>query len=316
MVTELIAMALAAATTPDATTRDLAIGPEGRQLHGTLVVPAEAAEDAEPVLILAGSGPTDRDGNNPMGVAAAPYRMLADALAIRGIASLRVDKRGIAASGGAAESEEALRVGTYADDARAWASALRGETGARCVWLLGHSEGTLHALLAAQENDEVCGLILVSPMGRRAGDLIREQLRGNPTNAPIVPAAERLLAELEAGRTVPGDDVPPVLTPLFRASVQPFLISMLAVDPTELARSFEGPVLIVHGTTDLQTTAADAERLAESRAGIEVATIEGMNHVLKSAPAERAANMAAYADPDRPLAAGVGETIADFVLNR
>lgn len=292
---------------------EMTIGEGAAALHGTLLAPATPADGAEPVLILAGSGPTDRDGNNPLGVRAAPYRLLAEALAERGIATLRVDKRGIAASAGAMPSEDALRVQHYADDALAWATALRSRTNARCVWLLGHSEGTLHALLAARQPDGICGLILVAPVGRRLGDTLRDQLRASVPPDVLGPALH-ILAELEAGRTVPGESVPPMLAPIFRPSVQPFLISLLAVDPPVLAANYAGPILVVAGTTDIQTPLVDAERIAGARPGIRLQTIEGMNHVLKTAPADRAANIATYADPALPLAPGAAGAIGDFVL--
>jgi pimeloyl-ACP methyl ester carboxylesterase len=301
----------ASAQDPAPVARELAIGPAGHQLHGTLLAPARAAAGAQPVLILAGSGPTDRDGNNPLGVAAAPYRLLAEGLAAHGIASLRVDKRGIAASAAAAPREEDLRIQVYADDARAWARTLKAETHARCVWLLGHSEGTLHALLAAQDDPDICGLVLVSPAGRRIGDVIREQLANNPNAAPIREDAFHILAELEAGRTVA--DVPEALAPLFRPSVQPYLISMLAVDPVALARSYTGPILIVQGTTDLQTSIADAQALRAARDGIALRLIDSMNHVLKVATSDRQENFGTYADPDLPLAPGLVDAIAGFV---
>lgn len=310
----LVLLAAATAVPAAAQTSEMTIGEGASQLHGTLLAPAAPAAGAEPVLILAGSGPTDRDGNNPLGVRAAPYRLLAEALAGRGITTLRVDKRGIAASAAAMPSEADLRVQAYAEDARAWAAALRERTGARCVWLLGHSEGTLHALLAAERPDGLCGLILISPVGRKLGDILREQLQSNPANAPILPDALRILAELEAGRAVPGEGVPQVLMPLFRPSVQPFLMSMLAADPAALAAAYGGPILVVEGTTDLQTTVADAEHLAAARPGITLRLIEGMNHVLKTAPADRAGNMATYADPNLPLAPGVAEAVGDFIL--
>ena len=304
---------LAAQPAPVAT--ELAIGPEGHQLHGTLLTAALPARGAEPVLILAGSGPTDRDGNSPIGIAAASYRLLAEGLAARGITSLRVDKRGIAASGAAMPSETELRVQMYADDAHAWAAELRARTHARCVWLVGHSEGTLHALLAAQDRRDLCGIVLISTVGRRLGDIIREQLRANPANAPILDEALRDLAALEAGRTVPGEGMTPALLPIFRPSVQPFMMSMLAADPPALARAFAGPILVVQGTTDLQTRVADAQALGAARPGIVVRLVEGMNHVLKAAPADRAANVATYGNPNLPLHPELVGIVADFVIS-
>ena len=155
-------------------------------LAGTL---SEAGPGAPIVLILPGSGPTDRDGNNPLGVAAAPYRLLAEALAANGVASVRVDKRGLFGSRAAVPDPDAVTIAEYASDALAWVQAIRTRTGVRCVWLLGHSEGGLVALQAAQEPGPLCGVILVSTPGRPFGQLLREQLRANPANAPILDAA-------------------------------------------------------------------------------------------------------------------------------
>jgi pimeloyl-ACP methyl ester carboxylesterase len=315
ILASLISLAFAttakAQTAPVAT--ELAIGPAGNQLRGTLLVPARRARGAEPVLMLAGSGATDRDGNN-MQVSARPYRLLADALAARGITTLRVDKRGIAGSAALGHSEEELRVQMFSDDALAWAAELRRRTGARCVWILGHSEGTMHALLAAQTPRGLCGLVLLAPAGRRVGDVMRAQIRGNPANASLLDEALRDLAELEAGRRVPAEGMNPALLSVFRPSIQAFMISLLAVDPVALARAWRGPTLIVNGSTDIQTPVADARLLAAARPGIELRVIEGMNHVLKLAPAEFNANFATYSNPDLPLAPGLVDAVAGFIV--
>lgn len=280
-------------------------------LHGTRLVPERAA--TQPVLILAGSGPTDRDGNSAPLVRAGYLRQLAEGLAAQGTPTLRVDKRGIAASAAAGGAEEALRVQTFADDARVWAAKLKADLDAPCVWLLGHSEGGLHAMLAARDNPDVCGLVLVSAPGRSLGDILREQLRANPANAPILDNALGVLAELEAGRPVAEGAMHPALLPLFRPSVQPFVMSMLALDPADLLRRTRGPVLVVQGTTDIQTGAADAQALSTARAGVTLRMLEGVNHVLKEAPADRAENFASYSDPGRPLAPSVLPAISDFL---
>jgi pimeloyl-ACP methyl ester carboxylesterase len=304
----------AVAQAPASQSSEIAIGPEGHQLHGTLLTAATPAPNAQPALILAGSGPTDRDGNNPLGVTAAPYRLLAEALAQRGITTLRVDKRGIGASAAAAPREEDLRVQTYVDDARAWAHALKARTHARCVWLIGHSEGALHAELAAQDNADICGLVLIAGAGRSFGAIIREQLSVNPNAAPIRDDAFRILEQLEAGHAVPAADVPPGLAALFRPSVQPYVMSMLAADPVALLRSYSGPVLVVQGTTDLQVSIADAQALHGAREGIAIRLIDGMNHVLKVATSDRQENFATYADPNLPLAPHLVDAVVGFML--
>lgn len=278
-------------------------------LHGELLSPGGAPRAA--ALIIAGSGPTDRDGNSPLGVRAGTYRLLAEGLADRGIATLRFDKRGVAASAAAAAREEDLRFETYVDDVRAWAEKLRAEVKADCVWLLGHSEGALVAQVAARDNPRVCGLILVAGAGRKAGDILRDQLsRAMPADAqaPVWAA----LTELEAGRTVADPPPPPGL---FRPSVQPYLISWFKYDPAELLRAYPGPALILSGSTDIQASAADADRLAAAQPRAKQVRLEGVNHVLKAAPADRAANIATYADPALPLAPGVVDAVAAFITS-
>lgn len=112
-------------------------GPHG-DLAGSFV---DAGKGAPVVLIIPGSGPTDRDGNNRLGVTAAPYRLLADALAAQGVSTLRADKRGMFGSKAAIPDANVVTIADYAADAHNWAQALRKRTGAPCVWLLGHSEG-------------------------------------------------------------------------------------------------------------------------------------------------------------------------------
>ena len=285
-------------------------GPSGL-LKGTMLAPADA-KGAPVVLIIPGSGPTDRDGNNPMGVKAAPYRLLAEALARLGVASVRIDKRGMFASGGAGDPNH-VTMADYAADANAWAAELRRRTGAPCVWLLGHSEGGLVALVAAARPADLCGLVLVSAAGRPLGQILRDQLKSNPANAPVLGQALPAIDRLEAGKHVDVTGMHPALTPLFNPAVQDFLIDQMSYDPARLLAAYPGPVLVVQGASDLQVSVADAERLAGARPGVRLARLEGVNHVLKAAPPDRAANFATYADPSLPLAPGVAETIAAFV---
>lgn len=285
-------------------------GPSG-VLAGTLAAPPGAANEPV-VLIIPGSGPVDRNGDSPRGLEAATYRLLAGALAARGVASVRIDKRGMFGSAGAGDPNK-VTIGAYGLDVHAWIAAMRKLTGAPCVWLLGHSEGGLVALEAAQRPQGVCGVVLVAAAGRPLGEIIAEQLKANPANAPILAEALADLARLEAGQHVAAEGMNPALAPLFRPAVQDFLIDEMSYDPAKLVAAYAGPVLVLQGSTDLQVSALDAHRLAAARPGVRLVEIEGMNHVLKSAPADRAANIATYADPNLPLAPGVADAIADFI---
>src|SRR3954463_16774488 len=163
MLSLLLATALATASA--STSREVeAPGPQG-PLKGTML--SAPSPHAPIVLIIPGSGPTDRDGNNPLGVTAAPYRLHAEALALKGVSTLRADKRGMFGSKAAIADANAVTIADYAADAHNWAEALRKRTGAQCVWILGHSEGGLVALTAGQQPEGICGLVLVSTPGRK-----------------------------------------------------------------------------------------------------------------------------------------------------
>ena len=284
--------------------RDIAAG----ALEGTWL---DAGDDAPVVLIVPGSGPTDRDGNNPGGVRTSSYAKLAEGLGARGISSVRVDKRGMFGSEGAGDPN-AVTVDLYAADYRSWVAAIREETGAECVHLLGHSEGGLMVSAAAQEADGVCSVILLAAPGRPMGDILREQLRANPANRPVLGDAFAFIDGLEAGRRVDATNAHPALQGLFAAPVQDFLISVMAVDPAELAGSLEVPVLVVQGDTDIQVSVADAQRLSDASGGT-LAILPGVNHVLVEAPENRLLNMATYARAKAPISPLVVDAIAPFV---
>ena len=302
----------APAATPAANvqTQVEAPGPAG-PLRGTLMAPAGARAV---VVMLPGSGPTDRDGNSPAGVRGAPYRLLAEGLAARGIATIRTDKRGLFGSAGAVVNPNAASMTDYAADVRQWMRVARERTGAPCAWVLGHSEGGLVALVAAQQPEDICGLILVSATGRPVGAVIREQLRSNPANAPVLDEAMAALDSLEAGRRVDTTGLNPALLPLFAPPVQDYFIRLMRYDPAALMRTVRLPVLIVQGLRDIQVRELDARNLAAANPGARLVLVADANHVLKPiATDEHVAQLANYADPSLPLAPGIVEPIADFV---
>lgn len=309
-MTMIIMLAAALASAPLGARPVTAPGPQG-DLAGTLV---DAGKGAPVLLIIPGSGPTDRDGNNPLGVTAAPYRMLAERLAERGISSVRIDKRGLFGSKSAITDPNKVTIADYAADAHAWVASIRSATGAECVWLLGHSEGALIALAAGEKPDGICGVISVSGAGRKLGNVMREQLRANPANASILAPALETIAALETGKTVDAATLPAPLQPLFNAAVQPYYIDMFAQDPAKFAAALKVPLLVVQGDRDLQVGVEDAKLLAAAQPRARVELLPGVNHVLKVPNGEgRVANLAAYADPSLPIALSVVDAIAGFV---
>jgi pimeloyl-ACP methyl ester carboxylesterase len=285
-------------------------GPKG-PLAGTYL---DAGAKVPVVLIIPGSGPTDRDGNNPLGVTAEPYRLLAEALATKGISSVRIDKRGMFGSKAAVADANAVTIGDYAADTHAWVAAIRERTGTKCVWVLGHSEGALVALASAQETEGICGVILVSGAGRRLSDVIRDQLRANPANAPLLDSAMAALDSLEAGKRVDVGAMHPALQKLFAPQVQGFLIDMFSRDPAKLAASLKLPLLIVQGERDVQVSVADARALAAAQPKAKLVLVPAMNHVLKDVESDdRAANLATYGNSALPVDSALVDAIAGFV---
>jgi pimeloyl-ACP methyl ester carboxylesterase len=276
-------------------------------IQGTLLTPNST--DAIPVaLIIAGSGPTDRDGNNPM-MKNNSLKMLAEALADHGVATVRYDKRGVAGSAAAAIAEADLRFEHFVDDARAWVRMLAGDERFSEIQVLGHSEGALIALLVAQD-DAVSKCISIAGAGMSANNLIREQLTAQPM--VIIEKANPILETLERGDTT--HNVPPILMSLFRPDIQPYLISWFAYNPRQEIEKLDKPVLIIQGSTDIQAGVPDARLLADAQPRAQLEIIYGMNHVLKEAPDERMLNLATYSEPDRPLADGLIEPIVNFII--
>jgi len=308
----LIAAALAAASPP--VERQLTAPGPLAPLAGTLL---DAGKRAPVVIIIPGSGPTDRDGNNPLGVTAAPYRLLAQGLAQRGVTTVRIDKRGMFGSKAAIANPNAVTIADYAADAHTWAKAARAATGAKCVWLLGHSEGGLVALAAGQDRSDLCGIISVAAAGRKLGTIIREQLVANPANAPIIAPAYAALARLEARQRFNNADIPPALQPLFGEAIQPYMIDLLSYDPPRLAASLKLPLLVLQGDRDLQVTPVDARALVGVQPKAQLVILTDVNHLLKSVPTtDRAANMATYANPSLPVSPLAIDAIAIFVGKR
>ena len=299
-------MAAAAATAVPIT----APGPKA-PLAGTLL---DVGPGSPVVLMIPGSGPTDRDGNNPLGVAAAPFRLLAEALAAKGVSSVRVDKRGLGESKAAVANGNDVTIGDYAADTHSWVASIRARTKAKCVWVLGHSEGALVALASAQQPQGICGVLLVSGAGRKLSDVIREQLRANPANAPVLDSAMAALDKLDKGERVDVTGMHPALQKLFAPQVQGFLIDMFRHDPAKLAGALRVPLLIVQGEHDIQVSVADAKALAAAQPKAKLVLVPIMNHVLKDvASDDRQANLATYADPSLPVDATLVDSIAAFV---
>ena len=289
-------------------------------LYGTLERP-QSRSPVPIVLIIAGSGPTDRDGNSPL--LKGPnnsLKLLAEGLAAHGIASVRYDKRGIGETGKAMQlaaekaktmlREEDLSFETYIDDAVGWGKQLSSDRRFSSLTVLGHSEGSLIGMIAAQRIDAQV-YVSVAGAGRPIQQIILEQVRPQLSPA-LLKATEDILAQLAAGKTVAS--VPSELNMLFRPSVQPYMISWLRYDPAKEIAKLHIPVLIAQGTTDIQASFQDPKTLASANPAATLLLIDGMNHVFKTVPNEQDKQISSYSDPTLPVAPDLINGISSFVI--
>jgi uncharacterized protein len=272
-------------------------------IHGTLTVPDE--NKVPVVLLIAGSGPTDRNGNSASGLKTNSFLMIADSLKRNGIACLRYDKRSVGASDNTPEKE--MKFEDLVNDAIALIKMLKADPRFSKVFVAGHSEGSLIGMIAAKDNAE--GFISIAGAGERADLIIEKQLSMRaPAN---LAQATSLFDSLRKGYTV--QEPANGLKQLFRTSAQPYMMSWLKFDPQTEIKKLKIPVLIIQGSTDIQVSTADAALLKKAKPDAALLEIEGMNHILKTAPADQAANLATYNQPDLPVKKELTDAVVKFV---
>lgn len=281
-------------------------------LYGTLEFPSNKTGRIPIALIIAGSGPTDRDGNSAMlGGKNNSLKMLAEGLAARGIASLRYDKRAIGESAVSGSREDLLKFEDYIEDASRWCFQIRADKRFSDVVVIGHSEGSLIGMVAAKRA-EVQGFVSIAGAGKAAQAKIMEQLKPQFPKETL-DKAEKVIKSLEQGQT--SDSIAPTLSSLFRKSVQPYLISWFRYNPqTEIAKLLI-PTLILQGTTDIQINLEDAKLLSVGKPDAKLVIIDGMNHVLKEVGNDRDEQISSYSSPKLSIAPKLVNEISNFILN-
>jgi pimeloyl-ACP methyl ester carboxylesterase len=272
---------------------------DGGTLAGELWIPKSTTGPVPLVVVVPGSGPTDRDGNSKLGLRPETYKQLAAALAERGIATLRYDKRGVGQS--QTFREDGMTLATSSRDLAAIVQAAQSKGTFASTTLVGHSEGGVVAL-KSMTDVHPHALVLVATPGRTLGTVLREQLVKQGVAASEV---EKALLEVRKGDAV--SSTRPVFKVLFRPSVLPFVRSLIDVDPVTLLRGTTFPVVIVQGDSDRQIAVEDAELLHTARVDARVVVVHGMNHVLKDDATEL---QRSYTDPTVALAPTLVDAIA------
>lgn len=275
-------------------------------IFGTLTTPKKQSKT--PVaLIIAGSGPTDRNGNILPVLKSDAYKKLAHGLADNNISSLRFDKRGIGESKMISQKVAELRFEDYINDAKDWIQLLKQDKRFSKIIVIGHSEGSLIGMMAATNADK---FISIAGPGQSIDKTLKEQLAQQPKalQDSLYPIIDSLLK----GKIV--NNVSP--QSMFNPSVQPYLISWFKYNPQIEIQKLKLPILIIQGTSDIQVSVEDAKRLSKANPTAKMILIDKMNHIFKTVNGDRQANLATYNNPSLPLANLLVADIVKFIMRK
>ncbi|MGV6830601.1 MAG: alpha/beta hydrolase [bacterium] len=273
-------------------------------VDGSLILPDSEVESI--VIIIPGSGPTDRNGNQNF-LKSNVLKKFAEGLATDSIASFRYDKRVI----------KQLKQGTlqkdisfedFIKDAIATVDYFKNSNNYKKVFVAGHSQGSLVAMAAVAESN-ADGFISLAGAGNSIDKVLAKQI--NLMAPGLSEQTESILSTIKQGKTV--DSIPPALNSIFYKDVQPFLSSWMQYSPNEILNTLEVPVLIVGGGKDLQVSVAETELLKLANENAQLLLIANMNHVLTNIEGGRLENSKSYNEPNRPLAEGLITGVVSFV---
>jgi pimeloyl-ACP methyl ester carboxylesterase len=278
-------------------------------IHGTLTMP-EGNKKTPVVLLIPGAGNTDRDCNSlSVGVKTNAYKLLAENLAHHGISVLRFDKRGVAKSTPALKQSNDLKFDDYVNDAIGWIHYLKQGASFSKVVILGHSEGSLVGIIAA-EKVPVASFISVEGDGKPADQIMRDRVKS--ISPDLIEESNAILDSMKAGYQV--RYVNPKLNGFFYSGVQPFLISWMRYNPVKEISQLKIPVMIIHGKEDIQVPVENAKSLAAAKPDAKLLIIDNMNFVLKDLRGDSRNNQLSFMKPDLPLSEELIRGIVDFII--
>ncbi|MGJ5642283.1 alpha/beta hydrolase [Formosa sp. S-31] len=273
-------------------------------IDGTLLTPNGVSKPNLGILI-AGSGPTDRNGNQNF-LKNNVLKKLAEDLTKDGTATFRYDKR-IVKQIKTNKIDNTVSFDDFVNDAIEVIKYFKSTNQYNHIFIIGHSQGSLVGMLAAK--DYADGFISIAGAGRSIDLVIMDQLQ---TNAPIYyEDAKRIFEVLKSGQTT--TDYPPELKSIFNIEVQPFIASWMKYNPTEVIKGLNMPVLIINGTNDLQVMPKEAELLHEAAPNSTLKIIDNMNHVLVPINGDHIENAKSYNESARPIAPELLTTIEAFI---
>lgn len=286
---------------------ELVINATGVQLSGTLTLPAHAHGNMPLVIIIAGSGPTDRDCNG-QGFKSDAYKKMAAQFALNGIATFRYDKRGVGKSIVANMKEEDLLFSQSISDAQSVIANFEKDTRFSKIIIAGHSEGSLVGMMCAQANHKY---ISIAGVSKQAHDLLKIQLKGKLGD--LEKSTFLKLDSLANGQDIACDN--PMLMSLFRPSVLPYLKSWFKINPIDEIKKVKCPILIINGTKDLQVAEINAQSLKEANPKSTLLIVPDMNHCLTEIASDKQEdNLASYNKPELALSKKMIDSMILFII--
>ena len=263
-------------------------------LKGTLYFPVKPTKKTNLVILIAGSGPTNRDGNQ-IGLINNSLKYLAEELAKQNSAVFSYDKRIIAQMIAGTVNEKTLSFDDFINDAKEVITYFKTQNKYNKIIVAGHSEGSLIGMIAAKDNADA--YISLAGAGRTIDFVIEDQIE---KQAPFLKEeVKKDLELLKKGETFELKN--PILASLFRESVQPYMISWIKYDPTVEIKKLNIPILIINGTKDLQVAISEAELLKKAKREATIEIITNMNHLFKEIKGDTAENKNSYTNPDLPV---------------
>lgn len=279
-------------------------------LKGTLTTPTATTDSTTLIILIAGSGPTDRNGNNPQ-MTNNSLKMLSDMFVESGYACLRYDKRAIAASELESLQPNGISFEDFINDAIGWVNQYATDERFQDIVLAGHSQGSLVAMCAANRCTNVAAVISLAGAGEPISEVLKWQL-GQTLSPEIRGVVDAKLDTLAKGDTL--KEVPDYLEVMFHPSIQPFLITWMKYDPAKEAREMKVPLLIINGTTDVQVSVDQAKLLHTAQPDAAYAIIKNMNHVLKFTKEKSGfSQLPVYGDPKMALHPKLSKPILKFL---
>jgi len=297
-------------------------GAGGLELMGTLMTPVEHGPSGSPaILILSDGRSTDRDGNNKPNIVTDLLKQTAERLSTDGFATLRLENRATEDNMkkwpvDPGKFEEFFSWESFVGDAEAAFKFLSEQKGIdpRRVGIFGHGEGAIIAVTVATDpagkfSPKV--LILAGMPGRKLADCVEEQLREHlQKSGKSKEEIDKLLAKnveiaksvIENGQ-IPNDP-PRELKLLYPRGLGRYLQKYLPINPATVAAKYTGPVMLIQGEKDTQTSPTldlpplEAALKARSSGSVEVFMVKDGSHNLKRVTGPTDPGYSGPVDPD------------------